>query len=131
MTGIWKGALLGILNVLVIAIGIAMLGPRSAWFEGTGTIAKLVFMYGSLPGLIGGVCLGVLASALDRSAMVLRLAVLTLPALGLVYLLARGFRMTDFALVSCIPTVVAALVLERWTRKPPEPPPVPVARAIS
>jgi hypothetical protein len=63
--------------------------------------------------------------------MVLRLSVLTLPALGLVFVLAREFDMTRFALVSCIPTVVAALILERWTRKPAAPPAVPVAKVMT
>ena len=131
MNGVWKGALLGILNVLFIAVGIAMFGPERLWVEGFGTITKFVFMYGSLPGLIGGAFLGGLASALDRSGTALRLSVLTLPALVLVFLLASAFDMTRFALVSCIPTVVAALILERWTRRPVDPPPVPLARSVS
>ncbi|MBL9015864.1 MAG: hypothetical protein JNL83_16885 [Myxococcales bacterium] len=130
MSGIWKGALLGIVNVLVIAIGIAMFVPDPLFRERYPNVAQLVFAYGSVPGLFGGACLGVLASALDRSALVLRLAVLTLPALGLVYALASAFDMTSFALVSCIPTIVAALILERWTRRPADPPPVPVARSV-
>ena len=133
MSGLWKGALLGAINVVVIAIAMAAFeaSPEEAAHRLDAGTALLVIMFGGLPGIVGGLMLGALAYALERSAIALRIAVLTLPALGLVFLLAREFQMMHLALVSCIPTAVAALILERWTRKPADPPPVPVARAVS
>ena len=124
MNGIWKGTVLGAANVVLIAIGMAAI-------DGDPAVAMLVMMFGGLPGIVGGVVLGALAQAFEAWPPVGRVGLLALPALGLVYLLAHEFHMTHLALVSSIPTVVAALILERWTRKPAEPPPVPVARAIS
>jgi hypothetical protein len=129
---LWKGALLGIANVLVIAIGIGAIeaSTEASRYANDG-VTKLVFMFGSVPGISAGVVLGGVARALERSSRLVRIVVLTLPALGLVYALAREFDMMHVAAVSCIPTVIAALILERWTRSPADPPPVPVARAVS
>lgn len=132
MSGIWKGALLGIVNVLVIGVGIAAfdVDPDSGRHFEAGLVV-LVIIYGGLPGLFGGAALGLLADLLNHLPRVVRMLILTLPALGLVYGLARMFHLLELAPVSCIPTVVAALILERWTRRPADPPPVPVARSVS
>jgi undecaprenyl pyrophosphate phosphatase UppP len=53
-----------------------------------------------------------------------------LPAFGLVVVLAETFAFTAAVPVACIPTLVAALLLERWTRRV-VPAPVPVATARS
>ncbi|MBL0219349.1 MAG: hypothetical protein IPQ07_36455 [Myxococcales bacterium] len=123
MNGLWKGTLLGALNVFVIAIGMAGV-------EGHANIAMLVILFGGLPGVLAGAGLGALSSVMSTSPPAIRIAVLTMPALGVVFGLAREFGMQDLALVSSIPTVVAALMLEKWTRHV-EAPPVPVARAMS
>ena len=121
MHGAFKGTLLGALNVIVIALGMAGV-------ESQANIAMLVIIFGGLPGVLAGTLLGTLAHVMDDAPVPLRIGVLTVPALGVVFGLAHEFRMQDLAMVSCIPTVVAALILERWTRKI-EAPPVPVARA--
>jgi len=120
VNGVYKGLLLGTINVVVIAIGLAGL-------EHTG-IAGLVIIFGGLPGAIGGALLGAIAQLIDDAKVPIRIGVLALPAFGLVFLLATQFGMENAAWISCIPTLVAALILERWTRKQPEPEPVPVAR---
>jgi hypothetical protein len=121
VNGVLKGSLLGALNAFVIAIGMAGV-------EGEANIAVLVLIFGGLPAVVAGALLGALASVMDDAPVPLRIGVLTVPALGVVFGLAHEFRMQELAMVSCIPTVVAGLMLERWTRKI-EAPPVPVARA--
>ncbi|CAN5780250.1 hypothetical protein BH11MYX3_BH11MYX3_02050 [soil metagenome] len=123
MTGLWKGALLGAINVFVIAIGMAS-------FEGEANITMLVVMFGGVPGVVAGAGLGAMASILSTGLPVVRVAVLGVPALSVVFALAHEFGLQELAMVSSIPTVVAVLILERWTRHV-EAPPVPVARAIS
>ncbi len=115
-----KGFLLAAANVLVIAIGIAVM-------EGSAEAAVMVMMFGMVPGILAGLVLGVVAGHLESSGVVQRIAVLTLPAIGVVIVLATEFGMEELILVASIPSVVAALVLERWTRKA-LPPPVPVAQ---
>lgn len=122
MHGVWKGTLLGALNVFVIAIGLAGLDSHTE-------IASLVILFGGLPGLLAGALLGALAAAMATRPVAMRIALLTLPALLVVLGLAYQFGMQSLALVAFIPTVVAALILERWTRVV-APPPVPVARVM-
>lgn len=123
MNGLWKGTLLGALNVFVIAIGMAGV-------EGQANIAMLVIVFGGLPGVVAGAGLGAISAVISTIPPVLRIAVLAIPALGVVFGLAHEFGMQDLALVSSIPTVVAVLLLEKWTRHV-EAPPVPVARALT
>jgi hypothetical protein len=118
--GAFKGLILGAINVIVIAIGLASYEHEN--------IAMFVMMFGGVPGLFAGVVLGAIAQLIDDVRVPIRIGVLVLPAVGLVFLLAKEFGMQGAAPISCIPTLVAALILERWTRKRPEPPPVPEAR---
>lgn len=124
MNGIWKGTVLGALNVFVIALGMA------AW-EGGPAMVFLVTMFGILPGVIAGMILGAIAGATASSPRPLRVAILSLPAVGVVYALARQFGLQELAYVCSIPTVILAVILERWTYQPADPPPVPLARAIT
>jgi len=116
-----KGFVLAAANVLVIAIGFSVM-------EGSAEAGVLVTLIGMIPGVLAGLVLGVFAGLLEASGVPQRIAVLTVPTLGVVVVLASMFGMDELVLLASIPSVVAALVLERWTRKPPPPPPVPVAR---
>ena len=116
-----KGFVLAAANVLVIAIGFSVT-------EGSAEAGVLVTLIGMIPGVLAGLVLGVFAGLLEASGVPQRIAVLTVPTLGVVVVLASMFGMDELVLLASIPSVVAALVLERWTRKPPPPPPVPVAR---
>ena len=107
-------------NVMLIALGIATM-------EGSAEAALLVMMFGMVPGVISGVVLGIVAGHMEKRSVVARTAALIVPSLGVVVLLATEFGMDALIPVASIPSVVAALVLERWTRKI-EPPPVPVAQ---
>ena len=124
MNGIWKGTVLGALNVFVIALGMAA-------YEGGPAMMFLVTVFGILPGVIAGAALGGLAHATESLSRPLRVAILTLPAIGVVYVLARQFSLEELAYICSFPTVAIALVLERWTHKPVTPPPVPVARVMT
>jgi hypothetical protein len=115
-----KGFVLGAANVMLIALGIAMM-------ESSGEAAVLVMMFGMIPGVLAGIVLGAIAGHMENSNVVARIAALIVPALAVVILLGTEFGMDELIPVASIPSVVAALILERWTRKV-EPPPVPVAQ---
>lgn len=119
MKSLGKGLVLAAANVVVIALGIAMM-ERSA------EAAGFVMMFGMIPGVLAGLVLGAVAGHMENSNVVARLAALIVPAICVVILLATQFGMEELIAVASIPSVVAALVLERWTRKV-ELPPVPVA----
>lgn len=115
-----KGFVLAAANVIVIALGIAMM-------ERSGEAAALVMMIGMIPGVLAGIVLGLVADQMENNSVVARIAALIVPTVGVVILLATEFGMEELIVVASIPSVVAALVLERWTRKV-ELPPVPVAQ---
>ncbi len=117
--GAWKGTFLGLLNVVVIAVGLSI-------SEQNAGVLPLVLVFGAIPGMFLGLILGLFAGAFPRIAVAARLALLIVPSLGLVYMLADEFAMADYILVAMIPTTVASSILERWTRWR-ETPPLPVA----
>jgi len=116
------GIMLGLLNVFVIAIGLAGVGDEVG-------IAMLVVMFGIVPAIVIGALLGWLAEVMKPLPTWMRRFVLIMPAVALVVILGAEFSMQDFIVVSCIPTAVATLVLERATRLV-LPPPVPPAHAV-
>lgn len=121
MTAVPLGLALGALNVLVIAIGLAGVGGEAG-------IALWVVMFGIVPGILVGALLGWLAEVMQPMPIWIRRFVLSVPAVLLVIVLAAEFSLQDFILLSCIPTAVATLLLERGTRLV-APPPVPLAQA--
>jgi hypothetical protein len=112
-----KGIALGLANLLVIAIGIA---PGMILF---------IMLFGGIPAVVAGGLLGMLAGLTARRSPRWRAVLLALPALGLVAGLGTFFTLTAAVPVACIPTLVAALVLERWTRQV-MPAPVATARSL-
>lgn len=118
-----RGVILGALNTLVIAIGIA------AWAN-SAELFLLVLVLGCLPGMVAGAVLGWIAKRMARQRPALRAAVLATLAVVAVVAIATPFEANDLVEISCIPTFVAVLLLERGTRIV-EPPPVPVATARS
>jgi hypothetical protein len=118
-----RGCLLGAANVLVIALAMAIkLDDRA--------VASFVILLGGLPGVGTGAVLGWFAHLIGARPPALRVVLLAIPAMLVVIVLAAAFGMDDLALVSCIPTLVAVLLLERGTRRV-APAPVPVATARS
>jgi len=120
-----KGLLLGAANVLVIAIGIGAMSHDAG-------VTALVVMFGGIPGVLAGGVIGYLAGLFAGLPPAVRIAIIGAPAMGVVFLLAEAFWISDPALVACIPTAVATLVLERWTRRRVVPPvPVAIVRSMS
>jgi len=115
-----KGFVLGAANVFLIAIGIGVM-------ERSSEAAAMVTMYGMIPGVLAGLVLGFIAGYMENHGVVSRVAALVVPAILVVIMLATEFGMDELIVVASIPTVVAALLLERWTRKIVAPP-VPVAQ---
>jgi len=115
-----KGIALGLANLLVIAIGIVA-GHDAG-------MMLLVVLYGGIPAVVVGGLLGTLAEFTARRSPRWRAVLLALPALGLVAGLGTFFGFTAAIPVACIPTLVAALILERWTRQVVQ---APVATARS
>jgi hypothetical protein len=124
MSPVGRGVLLGALNVVVIAIAMGASMGRGSVLGA----ALLVSSVGILPGVVTGACLGALAGSMRAQPRWLRVRKLLIPALAVVAALATTLGVISFAAVSAIPTMVAVLILERWTRERVEPI-VPPARA--
>jgi len=114
-----KGIALAIANVLVIAIGMSIAARDAGLF-------MLVVMFGGVPAVIVGALLGLLAGVFATRSPYWRAALLTLAAFGLVTVLASTFGFSAAVPIACVPTFIAAFLLERWTRRV-VPAPVPVA----
>jgi hypothetical protein len=111
------------LSVLVIAIGLsfAVDGVRFG-------IAFMVTVFGIMPAVVLAALLGWFAGLTGPMPVWLRRFVLGGPALLLVSILATELSIRDFLFAACLPTALAAVVLERVTRVV-VPSPVPVAQA--
>ena len=113
MSAVEKAFWLAIANVVVIALALTLEIPlRSAG------LSVLIVAYGCWPAILLGYVLGKIADATSSQRTVARLAVLAVPACGLVVMLAALCHLLRFAPHACIPTFVAASILERTTRKP-------------
>lgn len=118
-----KGILLALANVLVIGIGISAVEHEAG-------LLMLVALFGTIPALVLGGLLGAFAGQYATGSRHWRTALLSLPAFGLVVLLASFFSFNAAIPIACVPTFIAALVLERWTRQV-VPAPVPPATVRS
>jgi hypothetical protein len=118
-----KGIMLAIANVLVIAIGMSVVARD-------GDVFVFVVMFGSIPAVVLGGLLGLFAGRYATRSRHWRTVLLSLPAFGLVVVLAAFFMFDAAVPIACVPTFIAALVLERWTRQV-VPAPVPVATVQS
>ena len=104
------GSLLGIANVLVIALGIAV--KEHAGFEGFASMAII----GALPALIAGVLIGAIAAATPRWSIAMRRLVLITPALLIVIGIGTAVGFDMYVELAFLPTIAAALWLERSSR---------------
>lgn len=105
-----KGVAMAIANVLVIALAMGAA-------EHDAEVTILVTMFAGLPAVVLGAVLGWLAGLTATKSPRWRAVLFALPAFGLVAVLASFFGLTAAVPVACIPTLVAALLLERWTRQ--------------
>jgi hypothetical protein len=107
------GALLGLANMTVIAIGIAV-----GIDEGFDAFIALMFL-GSLPALLAGIALGSVAQRTREWSIGARYAVIGIPALAVVLLF--GAVLLPFAYYvawALLPTAIAVCIIERRTRAP-------------
>lgn len=107
------GLLLGLANAAVIAIGVSAAEGHGAYVE----IAIAVFMFGVMPALIAGLAIGHIADRTATYSLWARRIAITVPAWLVVMLVGCGLGMGSYVVVACIPTTVAAVVLERLTRE--------------
>jgi hypothetical protein len=118
-----KGLALATANLLVIAIGIAVVADKSVLhLRGMLDVAAAIIMYGAVPGLLTGVVLGWLGQVTETRDRRLRMLVVTVLAILPVVMLGETFDLRRYIVPASLPTIAAALALERWTRKRPAPP---------
>lgn len=120
MTAVAKGMWIAFANVVVIATALTLeLRVRE------GAVLVIVVLSALVPAVFLGGVLGKLGEATAEQRPLWRLLLLAVPACGLVVWLADKFDMLHFVPHACIPTAVAASILERVTRKRQN---VPVAK---
>jgi hypothetical protein len=110
-----EGLTLGIGNVVVVAFGLDAMGA-ARYVHGAEDVVLSVIILGALPGAITGAVLGAVAHRYRHAAVSLRRAVIIVPALLVVVALATITELTAVVLPTFVPTVCAALILERRTR---------------
>ena len=109
MDPITSGLLLGLANMIVIAIGFAIGIPSR-------DLGGAIVMFGFFPAMmIGGLCGGI-ALLTDRAPAWVRMVLMLPVPLGFVYVGARGLQLGSTGYGALIPTFIAVLLLERWSR---------------
>jgi hypothetical protein len=108
--GIALGALLGVANTLVILVGVGVSVDASAYEIVCGALI------GTLPGLLVGLALGALAMKLHSVPVLARLVALLTPACFVVLWLGGTLHMQEYVGFAFVPTAIATLILERFTR---------------
>lgn len=116
MPGTLKGILVGFANTLVVALYIA---------NGIGDGDELeayavIVMFAFLPAALTGAVLGHLGEKLQTMNRTTLMIAMTAAACGVVAFLGVLLGISELVLVSCIPTVAACAILERWTRAKPD-----------
>lgn len=123
LSGACKGVLLAWLNCLVIALCLAI-------SERDPSVLVMVSVFAAVPAGITGLVAGSLVGAMPKHPLWWRLIVLLVPSFALVVVLGTQMGMAHYVVVASIPTLVACVVLEKWTRSP-EQQEIPVARVSS
>ena len=120
-----QGVLLGMINIVAIAVVMGLVaGDRTIDF----LRHDLLFVpFGGIPAAIAGAMIGLLAARTQTYTPRLRVTLLGAPAVAIVFAATAAFHMADLAPAACVPTFVAVLVLERWTRQAPQLPRIPTA----
>jgi hypothetical protein len=120
-----KGFIIGICNLVVVSAAIA--GTVAGSSEGTVQAFVLIGMLAFVPAIVTGTVVGWIAGAIAHLHRAIRITILLPLSVGAVASLGHLFDMDDLILPSCIPTLVAVMILERWTR-PTVANPLPDAR---
>jgi hypothetical protein len=125
MTSVAKGIWIALANTVVIAAALTLeLRIRE------GAVMMVIVLSALVPAVFLGGVLGKLGEVTAGLPSVWRLVLLAVPACGLVIVLADQFALTHFVPHACIPTVAAASILERVTRKPKLLPTAAVSRRV-
>ena len=122
LPGSIKGMVVGFVNVLVVALCMAVFadaGPRIELFA-------LVVFIGFLPGVLCGALLGHIAAEAKTKDRRVLLTVMIALSCAAVAILGDMFEMQVLIPFACVPTAASCSVLERWTRSKPEA--LPLAR---
>jgi hypothetical protein len=120
-----KGVMVAMINMVVVAFAIA-------YFNDPHEVREVVFLicrYAAIPAAFCGLIAGAIASVNADRGVLVRLAWLAPLPIALVVLLGKEFYLQRFVLPSCVPTLAAVAVLERWTRRRVAPP-LPTARTV-
>src|SRR5258705_2966723 len=121
-----RGIVLGMVNMVAIAVVLA----REISPHYVGDAAASIFVAGLLFAMPAGAFVGWVASRLDdhRLAMLIMISVTLVPlcgSFGVALFVDRpvtpGFQ--DLVALASFPTAACSALLERWTRRPPAPPP--------
>jgi hypothetical protein len=125
MTPVAKGIWIALANTVVIAAALTLeLRVRE------GAVMMIIVVSAIVPAVFLGGVLGKLGEVTAGLRPVWRLFLLAAPACGLVAVLADQFALTHFVPHACIPTLAAASILERVTRKPQVVPTAAVSRRV-
>ena len=122
MSGALKGMLVALGNTLVVAFCIAVGIDDGRIAEAT----MIISMMGFFPAIIIGGVLGHVAESAQKRNRIVLLVSMICVACSAVAFLGTIFDLSQLIFVSCIPTIAACSILERWTRAKPEP--FPLAR---
>ena len=115
MPGYIKGILLGLANTFVVAVAIAFGIEDSNPLE-----AMLVICFmGVVPSLVIGGLLGHYGETMQTTNRRVVVVGMCAIACGAVAVLGLMFALSELVLASCIPTIAACALLERWTRAEP------------
>jgi len=117
------GAVLGLVDTLVIAAGIA------AWKHGAyPSVFPAVVALGMMPALVVGIGVGYLAAESTGRSVAWRRRTMSVPAVAGVALLGIAFGLEVIIPLAAIPTIAGVLVLERASRHADDGFPVAAAR---
>jgi hypothetical protein len=141
LSSTWRGVVIGVVNVVAVGLTIGLclaLDPspgqgvsfEAVWIHRPppGMVALFTMFIGFVPGLLAGAALGGLTGMLADRSPLTRVAILTGAALAVVASLGAWTHNTQLILVAAVPTLISAIVLERWTRHPVE---LPSARVVA
>jgi hypothetical protein len=124
MDPVAPGILLGLVNTIVIAIGLAVAVPSRS-------LGASIVMFGFIPGMLIGAFIGGIAGLIAKHPPWVRIVLLTPIPVAFVVVMANMLQLGTAGNLTAIPTLVAVLLLESWSRIPAAGVELPRARAAT
>ena len=124
MDPVVPGILLGLANTVVIAFGLALAVPSRS-------LGLSIVVVGFIPGMLLGAFVGGIAGLTARNPAWVRVILLAPLPVAFVVVMASALRLGSAGELTVIPTLVAVLLLESWSRAPAPGPDLPRARAAT